>query len=220
MFSVGGLLIYLAVRKGYEPLLLIPIGFGTVLANLPARCSRFRTARSRATAAPSRRCCSSSTTPASGPSSSPGDFLGVGALTDFRPLLARPITFLLGAAAPARRVRRRHGGRTCSSASPRASRRRSGSSPAVRTAPRRSYLTSLLAPHLLGPVAVAAYSYMSLVPIIQPPVAAPADDEGRAGDRHAPGEARLAGGGRRLPGRHRGGRRPRACPRAAPSSAS
>ena len=168
MFSVGGLLIYLAVRKGYEPLLLIPIGFGTVLANLP------------------RAMLSVSDSPvaATGPIPPllqlvydagirtefipPVIFLGVGALTDFRPLLARPITFLLGAAAQLGVFVAAMGANVLLGFTP-------GESASIgiiggADGPTTIYLTSLLAPHLLGPVAVAAYSYMSLVPIIQPPV--------------------------------------------------
>jgi carboxybiotin decarboxylase len=168
MFAVGGLLIYLAIRKGYEPLLLIPIGFGTVLANLP-----------RAMLA-----VSDSPVAATGPIPPllqlvydvgirtefipPVIFLGVGALTDFRPLLARPITFLLGASAQlgvfvaAMGANRLLGFSSDEAASIGIIGGADG--------PTTIYLTSLLAPHLLGPVAVAAYSYMSLVPIIQPPV--------------------------------------------------
>jgi oxaloacetate decarboxylase beta subunit len=168
MFAVGGLLIYLAVRKGYEPLLLIPIGFGTVLANLP------------------RAMLSVSDSPvaATGPIPPllqlvydagirtefipPVIFLGVGALTDFRPLLARPITFLLGAAAQLGVFVAAMGANVLLGFTP-------GESASIgiiggADGPTTIYLTSLLAPHLLGPVAVAAYSYMSLVPIIQPPV--------------------------------------------------
>ncbi len=169
MFAVGGLLIYLAIRKHYEPLLLIPIGFGTILANLP-----------RALLAVS----DSAVAGAAGPAQPllqlvydagirteflpPVIFLGVGALTDFRPLLARPITFLLGAAAQLGVFIAATGAN-----------RLLGFAPAEAASigivggadgPTAIYLTSLLAPHLLGPVAVAAYSYMSLVPIIQPPV--------------------------------------------------
>lgn len=168
MFAVGGLLIYLAIRKGYEPLLLIPIGFGTVLANLP------------------RAMLSVSDAPvaATGPIPPllqlvydvgirtefipPVIFLGVGALTDFRPLLARPITFLLGAAAQLGVFVAAMGAHSLLGFSP-------GEAASIgiiggADGPTTIYLTSLLAPHLLGPVAVAAYSYMSLVPIIQPPV--------------------------------------------------
>ncbi len=168
MFTVGGLLIYLAIRKGYEPLLLVPIGFGTVLANLP----RAMLAVSDAPVA------------ATGPIPPllqlvydagirtefipPVIFLGVGALTDFRPLLARPITFLLGAAAQLGVFVAATGANVLLGFTP-------GESASIgiiggADGPTTIYLTSLLAPHLLGPVAVAAYSYMSLVPIIQPPV--------------------------------------------------
>jgi oxaloacetate decarboxylase beta subunit len=168
MFAVGGLLIYLAIRKGYEPLLLIPIGFGTVLANLP-----------RAMLA-----VSNSPAPATGPIPPllqlvydvgirtefipPVIFLGVGALTDFRPLLARPITFLLGAAAQLGVFVAATGANALLGFTP----REAASIGIIGGAdgPTTIYLTSLLAPHLLGPVAVAAYSYMSLVPIIQPPI--------------------------------------------------
>jgi sodium ion-translocating decarboxylase beta subunit len=168
MFAVGGLLIYLAIRKGYEPLLLIPIGFGTVLANLP------------------RAMLSVSDSPvaATGPIPPllqlvydagirtefipPVIFLGVGALTDFRPLLARPITFLLGAAAQLGVFVAAMGANSLLGFTP-------GEAASIgiiggADGPTTIYLTSLLAPHLLGPVAVAAYSYMSLVPIIQPPI--------------------------------------------------
>jgi oxaloacetate decarboxylase beta subunit len=168
MFGVGGLLITLAIRKGYEPLLLIPIGFGTVLANLP------------------RAMLSVSDSPvaATGPIPPllqlvydagirtefipPVIFLGVGALTDFRPLLARPITFLLGAAAQLGVFVAAMGANRLLGFTP-------GEAASIgiiggADGPTTIYLTSLLAPHLLGPVAVAAYSYMSLVPIIQPPV--------------------------------------------------
>ena len=168
MFAVGGLLIYLAIRKGYEPLLLIPIGFGAVLANLP-----------RAMLA-----VSDSPVAATGPIPPllqlvydvgirtefipPVIFLGVGALTDFRPLLARPITFLLGAAAQLGVFVAAMGANRLLGFTP-------GEAASIgiiggADGPTTIYLTSLLAPHLLGPVAVAAYSYMSLVPIIQPPV--------------------------------------------------
>jgi sodium ion-translocating decarboxylase beta subunit len=169
MFAVGGLLIYLAIRKQYEPLLLVPIGFGTILANLP-----------RALLAVS----DSSVAGAMGPAPPllqlvydagirteflpPVIFLGVGALTDFRPLLARPITFLLGAAAQLGVFIAATGANQLLGFAP----AEAASIGIVGGAdgPTAIYLTSLLAPHLLGPVAVAAYSYMSLVPIIQPPV--------------------------------------------------
>ncbi len=159
MFAVGGTLIYLAIAKHYEPLLLIPIGFGTIMANLPL--AEMGAYDSGIIALIYDSGIKTELLP-------PIIFLGVGVLTDFRPLLGRPVTFLLGAAAQL------------------------GIFVAALSAayilnfdfkeaacigiiggadgPTSIFLTSQLAPHLLGPVAVAAYSYMSLVPIIQPPI--------------------------------------------------
>ena len=98
MFAVGGVLIFLAIRKNFEPLLLIPIGFGAILANLPlADLSSSSGAEVEFLDAPLLQLIylagiKTELLP-------PIIFLGVGALTDFRPLLGRPITFLLGAAA-------------------------------------------------------------------------------------------------------------------------
>jgi oxaloacetate decarboxylase beta subunit len=169
MFAVGGLLIYLAIRKGYEPLLLIPIGFGTVLANLPRAMLAVSDAPAAASGSPIPPLLQlvydagirTEFIP-------PVIFLGVGALTDFRPLLARPITFLLGAAAQLGVFVAAMGANVLLGFTP-------GESASIgiiggADGPTTIYLTSLLAPHLLGPVAVAAYSYMSLVPIIQPPI--------------------------------------------------
>lgn len=159
MFIVAGTLIYLAVTRGYEPLLLIPIGFGALLANLPqAGMSSYADgimgviydAGIRTELLP------------------PLIFLGVGVLTDFRPLLARPLTFLLGGAAQV-------GIFTAALAAAYLF----GFTPQEAAAigiiggadgPTSIFITIQLAPHLLGAVAVAAYSYMSLVPIIQPPI--------------------------------------------------
>ena len=159
MFAVAATLIYLAIAKGYEPLLLIPIGFGALLANLPlADMSSYGdgimaliyNAGIRTQLLP------------------PLIFLGVGVLTDFRPLLGRPLTFLLGAAAQAGIFVAAIGARYLLgfSANEAASIGIIGGA----DGPTTIFLTIQLAPHLLGPVAVAAYSYMSLVPIIQPPI--------------------------------------------------
>jgi carboxybiotin decarboxylase len=159
MFAVAGVLIYLAITKGYEPLLLIPIGFGALLANLPmANMSSYADgimaviydAGIRTELLP------------------PLIFLGVGVLTDFRPLLARPLTFLLGAAAQvgifvAALTAFYLMGFTAQEAA-------SIGIIGGADGPTSIFITIQLAPHLLGPVAVAAYSYMSLVPIIQPPI--------------------------------------------------
>ncbi|MEW6071142.1 MAG: sodium ion-translocating decarboxylase subunit beta [Planctomycetota bacterium] len=169
MYAIGGLLIFLAIRKGYEPLLLIPIGFGAILANLPlaylsASDSYVRNpehvvspllqlvyeAGIRTEFLP------------------PVIFLGVGALTDFRPLLSRPLTFLLGAAAQMGVFVAAMGAYYLFDFEP-------GEAASIgiiggADGPTSIFLTASLAPHLLGAVAVAAYSYMSLVPIIQPPI--------------------------------------------------
>ena len=156
MIGVGCVLIYLAISKKYEPLLLLPIGFGAILTNIPStglmdeggllyifyqgvKYGIFP----------------------------PLVFLGVGALTDFGPLLANPKTFLLGAAAQfgifGTLIGALYGGFSLPEAS-------SIGIIGGADGPTAIYLTSKLAPHLLGPVAVAAYSYMALVPIIQPPI--------------------------------------------------
>jgi len=169
MFAVGGTLIFLAVRKGYEPLLLIPIGFGAILANLPFALMS----------------AGSHSVPGSGYSPDglmqyvydagiatrvlpPVIFLGVGALTDFRPLLARPLTFLLGAAAQFGIFIAALGALYVFGFDV----KEAASIGIIGGAdgPTTIFVASHLAPHLLGAVAVAAYSYMSLVPIIQPPV--------------------------------------------------
>jgi oxaloacetate decarboxylase beta subunit len=169
MFAVGGLLIYLAIRKHYEPLLLVPIGFGVVLANLPRALlavSDAKAAGAESFAPPLLQLVydvgiRTEFLP-------PVIFLGVGALTDFRPLLARPITFLLGAAAQLGVLVAAMGANRLLGFTP-------GEAASIgiiggADGPTTIYLTSALAPHLLGAVAVAAYSYMSLVPIIQPPI--------------------------------------------------
>jgi len=169
MFAVGGVLIFLAVRKGYEPLLLIPIGFGAILANLP---NALLSATTEGVAA---------AVDGSHPLLQlvynagikteflpPVIFLGVGALTDFRPLLGRPLTFLLGAAAQLGIAVAALGAFFIFGFS-------SQEAAAIgiiggADGPTSIFLASILAPHLLGAIAVAAYSYMALVPIIQPPI--------------------------------------------------
>ena len=156
MLLIGGLLIYLGVVRDYEPLLLVPIGFGAILVNIPGT-GLFE---------PGGLLdyiyfgVSSGIFP-------PLIFLGIGAMTDFGPLLAKPQTFLLGAAAQfgifATLIGARFLGFDFAEAA----------SIAIiggADGPTAIYLTSQLADHLLGPVAVAAYSYMALVPIIQPPI--------------------------------------------------
>jgi oxaloacetate decarboxylase beta subunit len=161
-------LIYLAVRHQYEPLLLIPIGFGAVLANLPG-------AELSASSAYVPE-------PGAGPALMqliyeagiktellpPLIFLGVGALTDFRPLLARPFTLILGAAAQVGIFVAALGAHYVFGFDV----REAASIGIIGGAdgPTSIFLTAILAPELLGAVAVAAYSYMALVPVIQPPI--------------------------------------------------
>ena len=165
MIIIACVLLYMGIGKKFEPLLLVPIAFGMLLANLPL------TGLLNA--------------PVDG--SSPGMlwvlyylyqgvklgiyppliFLGVGAMTDFGPLIARPSSLLLGAAAQLGIFSAFLLALVL------------GFPGAVAAAiaiiggadgPTAIYLTSMLAPELLGPIAVAAYSYMALVPVIQPPI--------------------------------------------------
>lgn len=168
MFGVGGLLIFLAVKKNFEPLLLVPIGFGAILANLPlaelSADSGFQ--GDGAQKIPLLQLIymmgiKTELLP-------PIIFMGVGALTDFRPLLGRPITFLLGAAAQLGIFVAALGAYYLFDFTA----DESGSIGIIGGAdgPTTIYLTAKLAPHLLGAVAVAAYSYMALVPVLQPPI--------------------------------------------------
>ncbi len=156
MIGVGSLLIYLGIAKEYEPLLLIPIGFGAILVNLPLAglmedngLLHYFYFGIKSGIFP------------------PLIFLGIGAMTDFGPLLSKPSTFLLGAAAQFGIFGTLLGAKALGFNFPEAS------SIAIiggADGPTAIYLTSRLAEHLLGPIAVAAYSYMALVPIIQPPI--------------------------------------------------
>jgi len=157
MIIVGGVLIYLAVAKEYEPVLLLPIGIGAIMANIPV-------------------------TGMNEPEGLFGIlynigiknelfplliFVGVGAMTDFGPLLERPYTVLLGAAAQfgifgTLLVATLMGFQINEAASIGIIGSADG--------PTSIYVAAALAPNLLAPIAVAAYSYMSLVPIIQPPI--------------------------------------------------
>lgn len=159
MFAIAGILVYLAITKEYEPLLLIPIGFGIILANFPL--AEMGSYGAGIIALIYDKGIKTELLP-------PVIFLGIGVLTDFRPLLSRPITFLLGAAAQlgifiAALSAAYLFGFTFKEAA------------AIgiiggADGPTSIFLSSQLAPHLLGPIALAAYSYMSLVPIIQPPL--------------------------------------------------
>ena len=158
MWIIGATLIYLAIGRDYEPLLLLPIGFGIILANLPLAglmepneglLWRFYHYGIQWQIIP------------------PLIFMGLGALTDFGPLLARPSLLLLGAGAQAGVyvtffVAQAMGFSLNESATVGIIGGADG--------PTTIFLAAKLAPHMLGTVAVAAYSYMALVPIIQPPI--------------------------------------------------
>lgn len=168
MFTVSGILIYLAITRGYEPLLLIPISFGAILANLPKAMlsSSGEWQAVEGQAAPLMQFLyniglKTEFFP-------PLIFLGVGALTDFRPLLSRPLTFILGAGAQFGVFIAAVGAAYLFGFTP----KEAASIGIIGGAdgPTSIYLASALAPHLLGAIAVASYSYMSLVPVIQPPV--------------------------------------------------
>ena len=162
MIGISGILMYLAIVRKFEPLLLLPISFGMLLTNLPL----------------------------AGLMDGPRDgiiggllyylyqgvklgiyppliFLGVGAMTDFGPLIANPSTILLGAAAQLGIFITFLGALLLGYTPPQA-----GSIGIIGGAdgPTAIYVTTRLAPELLGPIAIAAYSYMALVPIIQPPI--------------------------------------------------
>jgi len=161
MWCIGGLLIFLAIRFEFEPLLLIPIGLGAIAVNTAPEL----------------------VAPPAGDAAGglyhyfmygihlelfpPLIFLGVGALTDFGPLIAAPYTFLLGAAAQFGIFVTVVGavwlGFTHQEAA-------SIGIIGGADGPTTIFTTAKLAPHLLGSVMVAAYSYMSLVPVIQPPI--------------------------------------------------
>lgn len=157
MMIVGGALIYLAIAKEYEPVLLLPIGVGAILANIPL----------------------------TGMTQEHGlfhilyqagianelfpllIFIGVGAMTDFGPLLENPFTVLLGAAGQFGIF-----GTLMVATLMGFDIKEAASIGIIGSAdgPTSIYVAAKLAPHMLAPIAVAAYSYMSLVPVIQPPV--------------------------------------------------
>ena len=156
MILVGLVLLYLAIAKDYEHLLLLPIAFGCIMANFPN--TGFETDMGVMMAIgfgikyeifP------------------PLIFMGVGAMTDFGPLIANPMTMLLGAAAQIGVFVALAGAMALGfNVQEAASIGIIGGA----DGPTAIYLTTKLAPHLLGAIAVAAYSYMSLVPLIQPPI--------------------------------------------------
>lgn len=163
MMAVGSLLLYLAIAKKFEPLLLLPIGFGAILANIP-----------------------------NAGFTEPGGllyyiyyvgietgvfplliFMGVGAMTDFGALIANPKTLLLGAAAQFGIFATLLGAIGLNLVPGFEFSLQDAAAIAIiggADGPTAIFLASKLAPELLGAIAVAAYSYMALVPIIQPPI--------------------------------------------------
>ena len=162
MMLVGFLLLYLAIKKGFEPLLLLPIGFGAILSNIPIAGI-----------------------------AEPGGilhylymgiktgvfpliiFMGVGAMTDFGPMLANPKTLFLGAAAQFGIFATLLGALALNAIPGLEFSLQDAAAIAIiggADGPTAIYVASKLAPDLLGPIAVAAYSYMALVPLIQPPI--------------------------------------------------
>lgn len=177
MLLISCILLYLAIAKGFEPLLLIPIAFGMLLANLP-EAGLMAPPVVQIAPDPITGELVSTTIENGGllyylyqgvklgiyP---PLIFLGVGAMTDFGPLIANPKSILLGAAAQLGIFATFIGAILLGFTGPEAA---SIGIIGGADGPTALFLTSKLAPHLLGPIAVAAYSYMALVPIIQPPI--------------------------------------------------
>lgn len=162
MMLIGFLLLFLAIKKGFEPLLLLPIGFGAILSNIPV----------------------------AGIADEGGIlsylyygiktgifplliFMGVGAMTDFGPMLANPKTLFLGAAAQFGIFATLLGALALNMIPGLEFTLKDAAAIAIiggADGPTAIYVASKLAPELLGAIAVAAYSYMALVPLIQPPI--------------------------------------------------
>ena len=183
MILISFVLIYLALKKGFEPLLLLPIAFGMLLANLPLAGLNaepvYKVVVDPVTGEHVHEMVS-----AGGllywlykgvklgiyP---PLIFLGVGAMTDFGPLIANPRSILLGAAAQFGIFTTFIGALLLNFVPGITFTVPEAASIGIiggADGPTAIYLTAKLAPHLLGPIAVAAYSYMALVPLIQPPI--------------------------------------------------
>lgn len=162
MLFVGFILIFLAIAKKFEPLLLLPIAFGVILANLPLTGLMAEPTVGEAGGLlyylyqgvklgiyPSLI------------------FLGVGAMTDFGPLLSRPSSLFMGAGAQFGISAVFIVGISLNLTPQEAA---SSAITAGADGPTAIFLTTKLAPHLLAPIAIAAYSYMALIPLIQPPI--------------------------------------------------
>lgn len=162
MFLVSFILIYLAIKKEFEPLLLLPIAFGMLLRNLPLAglMDVGEPWQSSGVLAIMYNGVKSNLFPCL-------IFMGVGAMTDFAPLIANPISLLLGSAAQV--------GIYCAFILAVALGFTGPEAASIgiiggADGPTAIFTTSHLAPHLLAPIAVAAYSYMALIPLIQPPI--------------------------------------------------
>ena len=156
MILVGLVLLYLSIAKEYEPLLLLPIAFGCIMANFPNTGFNDEMGVMMAIGFGIKY-----------EIFPPLIFMGVGAMTDFGPLLANPKTMLLGAAAQIGVFVALAGAMLLGFNVQQAA---SIGIIGGADGPTAIYLASKLAPDLLGAIAVAAYSYMSLVPLIQPPI--------------------------------------------------
>ena len=197
MIAVACVFLYLAIVKGFEPLLLMPIAFGMLLANLPLggvmdypSYTNFETLEAAVAYATENHKTVYPTINELGQACyqvqsanggllyylyqgvklgiyPPLIFMGVGAMTDFTPLIANPKSLLLGAAAQLGIFVTFIGAKALGFTAAEA-----GSIGIIGGAdgPTAIFVTGKLAPHLLGPIAVAAYSYMALVPVIQPPI--------------------------------------------------
>ena len=162
MMAVGFLLLYLAIKTGFEPLLLLPIGFGAVLSNIPLAgmideggILYYLYGGIKAGIFPLLI------------------FMGVGAMTDFGPMLANPKTLFLGAAAQFGIFATLFGALALNAVPGMDFTLKQAAAIAIiggADGPTAIYVASKLAPELLGAIAVAAYSYMALVPLIQPPI--------------------------------------------------
>jgi len=161
MIVVGCVFVFLAISKEYEPLLLLPIGFGVLVGNVPFfKGFGLGIYESNSVLHYLYFGVTSGLYPSI-------VFLGLGAMTDFSSLLARPKLMLLGAAAQMGIFF------TLLSALALGFLPREAASIAIiggADGPTSIFLTAKLAPHLIGPIAIAAYSYMALIPIIQPPI--------------------------------------------------
>ncbi len=162
MMAVGFLLLFLAIKKGFEPLLLLPIGFGAILSNIPVANMAdhggilyYLYGGIKTGVFPLLI------------------FMGVGAMTDFGPMLANPKTLFLGAAAQFGIFATLLGALALNFIPGLEFSFKDAAAIAIiggADGPTAIYVASKLAPDLLGAIAVAAYSYMALVPLIQPPI--------------------------------------------------